>query len=104
MDIEKEVKIIMWYILVRLVNMKKWGGSHSELKRVIKSLPSQLTASNKGKKLINKSIKNLVNLGFMGIYKKTGEDHTSLNPKKGEEIKEFIREIKEIMGGNDYVK
>lgn len=104
MDIEKEVKIVMWYILVRLKNMNKWGGAHSELMRVIKSLPSQFADTNKGKKLIKKAIKNLVNLGFISIYKKTGEDHTSLNPRKTGEIKGFIQEAKESMTGNNYVK
>lgn len=103
MSIEKEIELIMWHFLVRLENMRKWGGSHSEFKRVTKSLPSHL-ASAKGKKLIEKAIKNLVNLGFIGIYKKSGEDHTSLNPKKAKEIKEFIKEVEESMKGNYYVK
>ena len=84
--------------------MRKWGASHSELKRVVKSLPSQFTESARGKKLINKAIKNLVNLGFIGIYKKTGEDHTSLNPRKTGEIKEFIKRIKQSIKGNVYIK
>lgn len=104
MKIEKGVEVIMWYFLVRLENMKKWGGAHSELKRVIKSLPSQFTESAKGKKLIKKALKNLINLGFIGIYKKTGEDHTSLNPRKAGEIKEFIKKIKETMERNAYIK
>lgn len=101
---EKEVKVIMWHFLVRLENMKKWGAAHSELKRVIKSLPSQFIASAKGKKLIKKAIKNLVNLGFIGIYKKAGADHTSLNPRKAGEIKEFIKEVTKSMRGNAYVR
>ena len=52
MDEEKEVKVIMWHLLVRLENMKKWGGAHSELKRITKSLPSHLTTGPKGKSLI----------------------------------------------------
>ena len=104
MEAEKEVEVIMWYLLVRLQNMRKWSASHSELKRVVKSLPSQFTASARGKKLINKAIKNLVNLSFIGIYKKTGEDHTSLNPRKASEIKEFIKRLKESMEKNAYIK
>jgi len=104
MDTEKEVKIIMWFILVRLENMKKWGGAHSELSRVIKSLPSQFAETAESKKSIKKAIKNLVNLGYIGIYKKTGEDHTSLNPRKTGDIKRFIRDVKESMIGNNYVK
>ena len=104
MVIEKEVKVIMWYIIIRLQNMRKWGGAHSELKRVIKSLPSQLIEDNKGKRLINKAIKNLVNLGFIGVCKKTGEDHISLNPRKIGEIKKFVKEVKGNMEKGDYIK
>ena len=92
--VQVEVKVIMWFILVRLKNMRKWGGSHSELKRVLKSLPD----SCKEKRLIQKAVKNLVNLGFVGIYKKTGEDHISLNPRKVKEINDFLIDVKEIMG------
>ena len=101
---EKEVKIVMWHFLVRLQNMRKWGHAHTELKRVINSLPSQFTATNWGLKLIKKAIKNLLNLGFIGVYKKTGEDHTSLNPRKVKEIREFTRKVKESMKGNEYLE
>jgi uncharacterized protein YPO0396 len=96
-----DVKIVMWYILVRLKNMKKWGGAHSELKRVLKSLPSHIFS---GRKLVDKALKELKNLEFISVYKKTGEDHTSLNPRKVKEINEFIEEIKEEMEGNDYAE
>ncbi len=91
---EKEVKFVMWHIITRLQNMRKWGGAHSELKRVVKSLPSQYTERPQGKKLIKKAIKNLINLGFIGIYKKTKEDHTSLNPRKTKEIRDFVRRVR----------
>ncbi len=91
---EKEVKFVMWHIIIRLQNMRKWGGAHSELKRVVKSLPSQYTERPQGKKLIKKAIKNLTNLGFIGIYKKTEEDHTSLNPRKTKEIRDFVRKVR----------
>jgi len=93
-EIEKEVRFVMWHIITRLQNMRKWGGAHSEIKRVVKSLPSRYTDSSQGKKLIQKAIKNLVNLNFIGIYKKTNEDHTSLNPRKTAEIKKFIDDVK----------
>lgn len=91
-----EVKVIMFFILVRLKNMRKWGGAHSELKRVLKSLPD----SCKEKKLIKMAVKNLVNFGFVGIYKKTGQDHVSLNPRKMKEINEFLNEVKILMDKN----
>ena len=92
--LEKEVELVMWHIITRLRNMGKWGGAHSELKRVVKSLPSQYPGSSQGKKLVKKAIKNLKNLGFIGIYKKTKEDHTSLNPRKTKEIRDFVRKVR----------
>ncbi|MBI2668202.1 hypothetical protein HYX17_05550 [Candidatus Woesearchaeota archaeon] len=53
-----DVKIVMWYILVRLKNMKKWGGAHSELKRVLNSLPTTILS---GRKLADKAVKELKN-------------------------------------------
>ena len=91
---EQEIKTIMGFILIRLKNMRKWGGAHSELTRVLKSLPD----SCKDNRLIKKAVKNLVNLEYIGIYKKTGEDHVSLNPRKVEEINKFLTEVKDSMG------
>lgn len=89
-----EIMIVMWFILTKLSNMRKWGGAHSELKRVLKSLPD----SCKDKKLIKKAVRNLVNFGYIGIYKKTGEDHVSLNPRRVKEINEFLDKTKELIG------
>ena len=83
------IHIIMKLILERLLNMDKWGGAHSELNRVRKSLPSHLFGK-KSKKLIEKSFKNLVNLGFLFVKPSTGELHISLNPRMKKEILEFI--------------
>lgn len=91
---EEKVKVVMWFILTKLRNMRKWGGAHSEVKRVLKSLPD----SCKDKKLIKKAVKNLVNNKYIGIYKKTGEDHVSLNPKKVKEINMFLNKIKKLIG------
>lgn len=101
---EKDIPIIMWFILVKLENMNKWGAAHSELKRVLKSLPSQFSTNNQGKKLVEKAVKELVRKDFISIYKKTNQDHTSLNSKKAKNIKTFIDEVKKTMGGNSYVK
>ena len=96
---EELQKAIMWFILVKLKNMRKWGASHSELKRVLKSLPN----SCKDKKLIERAVNNLVNLGFVIISKKTGEDHISLNPRKAKEINHFIIGVKDIVGDNQFL-
>jgi len=86
---DKEIKLIAKLLLERLDNMDKWGGAHSELKRVVKSLPSHVKETNKGKKQINKAIKLLVNQGFLLIKPSTGELHVSLNPRMKKEIYGF---------------
>ena len=96
-----DVKIVMWYIIIRLKNMGKWGGAHSELKRVLKSLPSHILS---GRKLVDKAVKELKNLGFITVYKKTGEDHVSLNPRKVKDINEFINKIREEIKMDYYVE
>ena len=95
-----DVKVVMWYVLVRLKNMKKWGGAHSELRRVLKSLPNHIS----GRKLIERAVKELMKLEFIMVYKKTGEDHVSLNPRKVKDINDFIEDVKKEMGGNSFVE
>jgi len=90
MKVDKEVRLISKLILDKLINMDKWGGAHSELKKVANSLPSYIRNTNKGKKQINKAMKLLVNLGFLLIKPSTGELHVSLNSKKKKEIFMFI--------------
>jgi len=92
----KDVSLIAKLILERLNNMDKWGGAHSELKRVVKSLPSYLKDNNQGKKKINKAIKLLVNQRLLMIKPSTGEFHVSLNPRMKKEIYEFIEKNEEV--------
>ncbi|MDD5192777.1 MAG: hypothetical protein PHH54_07385 [Candidatus Nanoarchaeia archaeon] len=88
---EKEEKLIIEHILIRLRNMRKWGGAHSELKRVIKSLPTHFRESKQGRKQVNNAIKLMVNHSFLLIKPSTGELHVSLNPRKIKEISEFLQ-------------
>ena len=88
---DEEERLIIWHILTRLRNMRKWGGAHSELKRVIKSLPTHLRESKKGRKQVNEAIKSMVNYGFLLIKPSTQELHVSLNPRKVKEISEFLQ-------------
>lgn len=87
---EIKIELIMKLILERLDNMDKWGGAHSELKRVLKSLPSYIKEERKGKKQIENAVRNLRNSGFIFIQIKTGEMHVSLNPKQRKDIHQFI--------------
>ena len=95
-----DVKVVMWYILLRLKNMKKWGGAHSELRRVLKSLPGHIS----GRKIVEKAVKELMKLEFIAVYKKTGEDHVSLNPRKVKDINDFIENVKKEMGEDGFVE
>ncbi len=55
-------------------------------------MPTQFSTSPKGKRIIKKAIKQLINNGFMLAKPSTGEVHVSLNTKKKKEIIEFKRE------------
>lgn len=91
---EKEVLNIMWFILNKLNMIDKWAGSHTALRNLFKGLPLKYTASAKGKKIIQKAIKELVNNRFVNAKPSTGEVHISLNSHKANEIKEFIQRFR----------
>ena len=80
-------KAIMKRFLRKLVNLNIWGGRHTELKNLQKSLPARL----RGTKEHKKAIKNLINLEFLNIKPSTGEIHVSLNSHKQKEIFEFLQ-------------
>jgi len=84
----------MWYLLVKLTSMKKIGGSHTEIKNITKGLPSSITSNKKGKKIVKKAIKELVNKRFLFAKPPTQEIHVSLNPKNIKKIRKFIEENK----------
>ena len=70
-------------IIRKLVQWRKWGGSHTE--NIIKGLPSHL----KGDKITKQALKELERDEWIISLKKTGEIHYSLNPKKTDEILKF---------------
>ena len=70
-------------IIKKLVQWRKWGGSHTE--NVISGLPSHL----RGDKITKKALKELVKGEWLLPAMKTGETHYSLNPKKADEILRF---------------
>lgn len=87
---DKEVTNIMWFMLSKLNRMRKIGGSHTEIKNLHKGLPTHFKSSNKGKKKIQKAIKELFKKTYLLTKPSTGEIHVSLNPRKIKEIIEFI--------------
>ena len=83
-------QVIKRIVLESLITPPRWGGKHTEIKNIKKGFPSHISNSNKGKKLIDKAIKELINDNFLLCKKSTGELHISLNPKMKKEIMEFI--------------
>lgn len=88
---DKEIFDIMKIFLLKLIRMKKIGGSHTEIKNLTKGLPFRYTCTKKGQKAIEKAIKELVNIQFLLTKSSTGELHISINPRKTKEIQEFLR-------------
>lgn len=86
--------ILKRFILQKLVNANVWGGKHTPLDFVIKSLPEHFRNTHKGQKSIEKSLKEMVKGELLIILnKKTGKGsskHISLNPRKVGEIKQYI--------------
>jgi len=81
-------------ILRKLIRGNIWGGKHTPIDFVMRGIPEHYRNTNKGKKLIEKTIKELVNDELIIIsIKKTGKDtnkHISLNPRKVREIREIL--------------
>ena len=89
-----EKEDVMWFVLIKLVNMGKFGGAHTALKNITKGLPSSITSNKKGKKIIQIAVKELLRRDFLLTKPSIGEIHISLNPRKIKEIKEFIQRYK----------
>ncbi len=70
-------------IIRKLVQWRKWGGSHTE--NVLSGLPRQI----RGEKAVKKALEEMVKDGWLLPAKKTGETHYSLNPEKTDEILQF---------------
>ncbi|MBI5881217.1 hypothetical protein HZB90_03740 [archaeon] len=70
-------------IIRKLVQWRKWGGSHTE--NILKGLPSHL----RGEKITKDSLRDLEREEWVLPAMKTGETHYSLNPKKADEILKF---------------
>ena len=70
-------------IIRKLVQWRKWGGSHTE--NILNGLPNHL----RGDKLTKQAIKELEKDEWILPAKKTGEIHYSLNQRKTDEILDF---------------
>jgi len=77
---------IMKRFLRKLINLNIWGGRHTEINNLKKSLPKHLRGSKEAKE----AAKELIRMEFINIKMSTGENHVSLNSHKQKEIYEFI--------------
>ena len=84
-------------ILKKLIRANIWGGKHTPIDFIIKGLPEHYHNTHKGKKIIEKTFKELANNNWIIILaKKTRKgsgSHVSLNPRKIGEIKTFLGEV-----------
>ena len=79
---------IMKRFLRKLINLYIWGGRHTELTNLKKSLPKHL----RGEKITEEAVKDLIAMEFITTKQSTGEIHISLNSKKQQEIYDFVKE------------
>ncbi len=73
-------------IVRKLVQWRKWGGSHTE--NILRGLPAHL----RGEKVTKQALKELERSGWILPAQKTGETHYSLNPEKTGEILQFYEQ------------
>ena len=86
----KEGVFIKRFILRKLINLGKVGGSHTDIFNLDKGLPNHIRSNRKGQKAIKQAIKELINDGFLLSKQSTNQQHVSINPSKIKEIKEFL--------------
>ena len=83
-------------ILQKLIRANVWGGKHTPLNFIIKGIPEHYRNTHPGMKVVEKAMKDLVNYGWVIVsLKRTGkssDQHLSLNPRKTNEIKQFLEE------------
>ena len=79
-------------ILVKLVNLRMFGGKHTEIKNLAKGFPDNFLLNKENQKLLQKVIKDLMSEEILLAKKSTGEINVSLNPRKISEIKKFIED------------
>jgi len=81
-------------ILQKLIRANIWDGKHTPLNFVIKGVPEHYRNTHKGKKAVERALKELTNNEWIIILaKRTGKgsgEHISLNPRKVSEIKQFL--------------
>ncbi len=95
----EERDILKKMILQKLVRANIWGGKHTPFDFVTNGMPDHYRNTHQGQKVIEKTLKELMNDEWIILLqKKTGKGsskHLSLNPRKVAEITEFLEKVKE---------
>ncbi len=90
----EEENIIKKHILRKLVRANILGGKHTPLDFVKKGIPDHYQNTHKGRKIVEKVVKELVNDEWIIVVaKKTGkgsDHHVALNSRKVSEIKQYV--------------
>ena len=90
----EEADVLNKLILQKLIRGNVWGGKHTPLYFVIKGVPEHYRNTHKGKKAVEKALKELTNDEWVIILSKRAgrgsDDHVSLNPRKVSEIKQLL--------------
>ena len=88
------LNIIKRIVLQKLIRANIWGGKHTPLDFIEKGLPEHLRLTHKGRKVIEKAFKEMLNDEWITLtLKKTGkgsDTHISLNPRRVAEIRKFL--------------
>lgn len=92
-----EIASLKILILKKLIRGNIWGGKHTPLDFIRKSIPEYYRHTHKGQKALEEALKELENLTWIILVaKRTGkgsEEHLSLNPRMVGEIKQFLESI-----------
>ena len=92
----EEMDMLKKLLLQRLIRSNVWGGKHIPFDFVVKSIPEHYRNIHKGKKIVEKVLKELTNDEWIIVVtKRTGkgsDEHLSLNPRKVAEIRQFLEQ------------
>lgn len=93
----EELDALKRLILQKLIRSNVWGGKHTPLDFVIKGIPEHYRNTHKGKKSVEKALKELTNDEWIVVLAKRtskgSDEHVSLNPRKVSEIKQFLEKV-----------